>query len=201
MILGLAIGLLLAAEIDQESLDLPKVSFVRSKSLYNALRNRKSTREYKADTPISNQDMADLLWAAGGINRAKEGKYTVAAANGNLNVTLFVILKNGIYKYIPQENKLTLVKDGDFTKLAGKQSFAATAPLNIVYVGEYSNEQSKLYAGVHAGSMVQNVYLVAADKNLATVVRAYVDQKALAKAIELAKNQEVLLVQSVGHFL
>jgi nitroreductase len=46
--------------------------------------------------------------------------------------------------------------------------------------------------------MAQNVYLFCASAGLATVIRAWLDRDALAHAMGLNTDQQVLLSQTVG---
>ena len=55
------------------------------------------------------------------------------------------------------------------------------------------------YASVSAGAIAQNVYLFAASSGLATVIRAWIDREAVADALGLDHDQQVLLSQTVGY--
>jgi len=46
--------------------------------------------------------------------------------------------------------------------------------------------------------MAQNVYLYCASAGLATVIRAWFDRHALAQAMGLGTDQQLLLAQTVG---
>jgi nitroreductase len=46
--------------------------------------------------------------------------------------------------------------------------------------------------------MAQNVYLFCASAGLATVIRAWFDHRALAQAMGLGSDQQLLLAQTVG---
>ena len=54
-------------------------------------------------------------------------------------------------------------------------------------------------AGIAAGAIAQNVYLFSAGNGLATVIRAWIDRDAIANALGLTHDQEVLLSQTVGY--
>jgi nitroreductase len=54
------------------------------------------------------------------------------------------------------------------------------------------------YASVAAGAISQNVYLFAASNGLATVIRAWIDRNAIADALGLSHDQQVLLSQTIG---
>ncbi len=51
---------------------------------------------------------------------------------------------------------------------------------------------------MHAGLAAQNVYLFAASRGLATVLRASVDGPALEKTLGLPATHKVVLAQTVG---
>jgi nitroreductase len=94
---------------------------------------------------------------------------------------------------------------------------SAEAPVNLIYVCDYakmretlisgytniagktSDEAKTLFSGFHAGVIAQNIYLYCASEGLATVVRAYIDIPALAKAMELRPDQKITLGQPVGY--
>jgi nitroreductase len=59
--------------------------------------------------------------------------------------------------------------------------------------------QRESYASVAAGAIAQNVYLYAAAHGLATVIRAWIDREAIAEALGLTHDQQVLLSQTVGY--
>jgi nitroreductase len=59
--------------------------------------------------------------------------------------------------------------------------------------------QREAYAYVAAGAIAQNVYLYAANSGLATVIRAWIDRDAIANALGLTHDQQVLLSQTVGY--
>ncbi|PJB43157.1 MAG: nitroreductase [Comamonadaceae bacterium CG_4_9_14_3_um_filter_60_33] len=76
--------------------------------------------------------------------------------------------------------------------------------LDLIMVADYARmkrvpvAQRMAYAHTCAGAMAQNVYLYCASEELATVIRAWLDRDALAKAMGLGTEQQVLLSQTVG---
>ncbi|MGZ6235965.1 MAG: nitroreductase family protein, partial [Syntrophales bacterium] len=77
------------------------------------------------------------------------------------------------------------------------------AAVSLIYVADYSRMSSssdqELYAEADTGFISENVYLYCASAGLATVVRAYIDKPALAKAMKLRADQKIILAQSVGY--
>jgi hypothetical protein len=58
--------------------------------------------------------------------------------------------------------------------------------------------QRESYAWFAAGAMAQNAGLHCASAGLANVIRAWIDRAALAKAMELSTDEQVLVAQTIG---
>lgn len=59
--------------------------------------------------------------------------------------------------------------------------------------------QRESYVSVAAGAITPNVYLFAASNGLATVIRAWIGRAAIADALGLTHDQQILLSQTVGY--
>jgi nitroreductase len=171
--------------------------------LMTALERRASSRSF-APEPLDLQLLSDLLWAANGINRPADAHRTAPTARNRQDLDVYVVLADGAYLHDAASNTLVPVAGGDLRPLAGTQDFAATAPVNLVFVSDLAKiagdarEDQLTYAGAHAGFVSQNVYLFCASAGLATVVRASLDKAALAAALSLRPEQLVVLSQTVG---
>jgi SagB-type dehydrogenase family enzyme len=169
-----------------------------------ALRERQTTRSY-SPTPLPPQVLSDLLWAAWGINRPESGKRTAPSARNWQEIDMYVVLPEGSYIYDAKAHSLRLVVPGDLRAVTGTQAFAATAPLNLVYVADVTRMKDappavqEFYYGADTGFISQNVYLFCASEGLGTVVRGLVDREALAKALNLPEHCKVVFAQSVGY--
>jgi len=200
-VLVLAAGVALAQELADVKLPEPKME--GGKPLMQALKQRQSTREYGTQA-IAPQTLSDLLWAAHGISRADTGKRTAPSAKNWQEMDVYVLTADGAYLHDVKANGLKAVAKGDFRKLTGKQEFAATVPVNLVYVADTTNmlkatpEEIVFYSSVDTGVIVENVYLFCASEGLATVVRTPNDKSALAAALKLPDTAKVILAQSVG---
>src|SRR5512135_510577 len=137
--------------------------------LMKALSLRSSARNFTADD-LSPQVLSDLLWAAAGINRPDSGRRTAASANNVQNIEVYAALKSGLYVYDPKANVLKGVLDQDVRGATGEQDFTRTAPLDLVYVADFSKfkqgteDMKSFYSGIHTGLMAQNVYLFCASE-------------------------------------
>ena len=66
-------------------------------SLMQALVERQSHREFAA-TPLSTQQLADLLWATAGVNRPDSGKRTAPSALNWQETDIYVVKADGVWR-------------------------------------------------------------------------------------------------------
>lgn len=172
--------------------------------LLRALKHRRTSREF-ADRPLERQLLADVLWAGNGVNRADGGR-TAPSAHNSQSIDIYVVDAHGLYRYDAHRRTLQVLKAGDIRALTGLQSYAATAPLSLIYVSDdrrfaadITPDERRLFAAAGAGAVMENVYLYCAAHDLNVSVRADIDRVALGKAMGLAPEQSILLAQSVGH--
>lgn len=183
---------------------LPPPEMHGGRPLMDVLRERQSNREF-SNTPLPQQTLANLLWAAIGINRPDSAKLTVPNGRSRREIDVFIITAEATYRYDIDQHALHTVLCEDIRHLAGKQDFVPTAPVNLVYVADFTKmpelnvEQQLVYSSTDAGFCVQNAYLFCASVGLSTVARGSVDREALGKALGLGPQQRIILAQSVGY--
>ncbi len=203
LVLILTAGAAFAAD-ELKPIQLPSPQIDGGKPLMQALKDRHTSRDFSADT-LSMQTLSNLLWAAFGINRPENDHRTAPSAMNWQEVDIYVALASGTYVYDAKANQLTPVTAQDVRALAGSQPFVKDAPLNLIYVADYSrisrasSEDRSLYVGADVGFIGQNVYLFCASEGLATVVRGSVEREPLAKALKLRADQKIILAQTVGY--
>lgn len=168
-----------------------------------ALKERKSTREFSPEK-LSAQVLSNLLWAAWGINR-EDGRRTAPSSSNRQEIEIYVVTVDGAYVYDAKGNALTPVVSGDIRKVTGTTAFVGEAPLNLVYVADFSkmggaDENAKTAtSNANTGFIAQNVYLFCASEGLGTVVRGGVNRAELSKALNLRPDQRITLAQTVGN--
>ena len=171
--------------------------------LMQALARRQSQRAFGTE-PLDEATLSDLLWAAAGVNRPDLGGRTAPSAMNAQEVVLYAAMPQGLYRYEPAAHALRLVLASDVRRVTGYQDFVDDAALDLVFVADHGRmglvpaAQRSAYAFAAAGAMAQNVYLACASAGLATVVRAWFDRQALAGAMHLANDEQLLLAQTVG---
>ena len=184
------------------SITLPAPETSGGLPLMEAIAKRRSLREFaRTELPLSL--LSNLLWAANGVNRPDGGRTAPSAMHAN-EIDIYVALPSGAYLYNAAENALQLVAGTDIRRVTGYQDFVDEAPLDLVYVADHGRmtlipvASRESFASVAAGAITENVYLFAASTGLATVIRAWIDREAIAQALGLPHDHQVLLSQTVG---
>lgn len=189
-----------------KTIQLNEHSKVRGTSVMEAFQNRQTIREYDA-TPLSLQDLSDVLWAANGINRPN-GKKTAPSAMNSQDVDIYVSQADGAYLYDAATNSLKQVTDQDIRALFGRSAGTSVYLLLISDMAKYkgysaeNTEQNKnLYemGCLDAGIVSQNIAVCCAGLGLGTWPRVGMDQKGLRTALKLKDSQIIWLNQPVGY--
>ena len=168
-----------------------------------ALAKRQSIRAF-SDRALPQQTLANILWAAFGINRPASGDHTAPSWRGSKETDVYVATAEGVWLFEPKTNELRSVMTADIRDKTSSMVFAATAPVVLIYVADTarmapaSPEEHRLYAHVDAAMIGQNVYLYAAATGLGTVILGSVDRAALAKTLNLAAGKIVTFSQPIG---
>jgi len=185
----------------QKDLDFP---------LMKALEKRRSIRRWK-DSPVSKQDLANLLWAACGVTKAKYGrvkcKRTAPSACNSQEIRVYVLLKEGAFLYDEETHSLRLIIEEDIREKVGTQKMMKSAPVGLVLVANLARmkspilrnlEAQRFCAWVDTGYVSQNIYLYCAAAELGTVVISLVDRDKLHDLLKLKEEEKVVLTQAIG---
>jgi nitroreductase len=196
-----AIAQLSSAE--RRAVRLPSPQQEGGMPLFNALRSRRSTRDY-SNRAITLGQLSTLLWAGFGVNRPNDGR-TAPYWRHIMVIDLYVAVSDGVWLYEPQSHSLWLHLNEDIRAHTGQQEFVGQAPLDLIYVAhgermtDVSPEESRLFAAVDSAFIGQNVYLFCASEGLGSVFRGAINYPALEKRLMLPKEQFVTFAQTVGH--
>lgn len=194
----------LASAQELKPIQLLKPQVDGGRPLMQVLQDRSSSREFSAEK-LPLQVLSDMLWAAFGVNRPDSGKRTAPSASNRQEIDIYAATADGLYLYDAKGHTLEPVLAEDIRAATGLQPFVEEAPVNLVYVADFSKmgemtaEDKVFYSATNTGFIGQNVYLYCASEGLATVVRGLVDRPALAKVMKLRPDQKVVLAQSVGY--
>jgi nitroreductase len=194
-----------AQNLGDATIALAKPNLDHGASITKSFSRRKSAsaEDFAKLKMPSMGELAELLWAANGVNRP-DGHRTAPSAMNSQEVMVFVVSPKGAYLYDAAQNKLTQVAKEDLRSLtaAGQPQFAS-APLFIVLASDLAKLRSgdaegrKKMGAIDAGIVSQNIGLYCAGVGLSARVRASMDPK-LATALGLTKDQELMLNIPVG---
>lgn len=162
-------------------IQLPPPRLKGELSVEEAIYKRKSARRF-SPTPISIQEVAQLLWAAYGTI---DNRRTIPSAGATYPLEIYLAasrveeLDPGVYKYLTRRHALELVKKGDVAdRLAAACSYqmiVERAAANVVIAAlsrrttAMYGERGIRYVLLEAGHAGQNIYLQAEALNLRTV--------------------------------
>ncbi len=170
----------------QRTIALPPPRRDGGQSVLAALWRRRTVRTISS-RPLTRQTLADLLWAAAGINRPENGPFggcgrTAATASNAQEIRLYVALPRGLYLYEPDAHRLDLVVAEDLRALAISrgQGAGAEAPVRLIFTADITKyatagfqepglkdpEIQKSYYFAAAGLMAGNASLLAAALGL-----------------------------------
>ena len=183
---------------------LPAPHMQGGRPLLDVMKDRHSCREFSSE-PLSEQLLSDLMWCAFGVNlSAVEGRTTPSAENWQ-EITVYLAKSDGLFLFEPSAHALMRISRDDIRHQTGLQAYAAVAPVDLVYVADFSRagasseDERRLYSVADTGFIAQNVYLFCAAQGLATVVRGANDRPSLTAVMRLAPHQRIILAQSVGY--
>ncbi len=189
---------------DMKSIELASPDTTGGQPLMKVLKNRHSSREFAADT-IPLPVLSNLLWAGCGVSRAESGKRTAPSAMNVQEVDIYAATARGLYLYDYKSHALQPILAEDIREKTGSQPFVKEAPINLIYVADYSkssrasDSDKVFYSAADAAFISENIYLYCASEGLATVVRASIDRPALAKVMKLRPEQKIILAQTIGY--
>ncbi|MGN0844154.1 MAG: SagB/ThcOx family dehydrogenase [Kiritimatiellia bacterium] len=197
----LFVAVLAAGVCCAETITLPPPTQDSGVTVTQALKARHSERNF-SKKDITPELLSGILWAANGFNRPN--KRTNATGLNKQEISVYAILATGAYRYDAQTNTLVKVCDQDLRPaIAGRQAFAATAPVSILIVADASDPiyagEGKALSGYDAGIVSGNIYLYCEANGLATVCRRTMDGDALRKALQLPDTAILHLNHPIGY--
>ena len=172
---------------------LPTPDYESGRPLMQTLKERQTYREF-GPRVINDQNLAELLWAANGVNRP-DGRRTIPTARDSRDLDVYVLKQGGAYRYNPERHMLELVNPAALRYTAAKQDFVKQADVLLVYV---SNNKNREYAAMHAGSAYQDVGLYCASVGMHNVVLGMIDKDMLHKELHLNDDDYVIIAQALG---
>ncbi len=198
----IAAFLCITAMAAESTIQLPKPQIPGKSNLQELLQNRQSTRVFD-DEPLSEQQLANLLWSAYGVNR-DDGKLTVPAALNRHAFTLYLLTAQGVMQYDNKNGTLTEVLDKDIRAMAeGRKTLGPAAGATVLLVADTTTfndipGNGDFMLGVEAGAICQNIYLYAASEGLNALCAGSLDAAGIAEALSLPATRRPFLTMILG---
>lgn len=189
-----------------QSIALPTPQLKGLLTLEETLAKRRSVREY-ADEELSLAEIGQLAWAAQGIT-SPTGQRTAPSAGALYPLEVYVVKRDGVYRYDPSNHQLRAHSRGDLRPAlfvaALEQEAVKVAPVDIVIAAVYERlavkygDRAPRYAHIEAGHAAQNVLLQAVALNLGAVPIGAFDDVQVQRVLTLPADQQPLYVIPVG---
>jgi SagB-type dehydrogenase family enzyme len=183
----------------------------RKVSIIDAIRNRESRRSY-TDVSLTLEELSFLLWATQGVREVDKKKVwtkrSTPSGGGRQPFETYLLvnrvesLERGVYRYLPIEHKLVIIRDNlpsenDMINKAWYQAFIGKAPIVFVWAAiPYKMEWRYSIIAykdilIEAGHICQNLYLACEAINAGTCAIAAYDQRALDELIQVDGESEM----------
>lgn len=188
---------------------LPPFSTKGNISLEEAILKRRSIRSFKEDE-LSLNEISQILWSAQGITKKTDyiNLRSAPSAGAIYPITVFVVKKDGVFEYLPEEHSLKPITQKDIrtelSKASLNQRFIEKAPLSLILCADYSKITKKYanrgiqYAHIEVGHIAQNINLQAVALGLGSVcVGAFEDEK-VSKVAFLPSSCRPIYIIPIG---
>jgi len=215
-------GWVMAQEDDGfNSIELPKPRLRSQISVEEALKNRRSVREFR-EQPLTLNEVGQLLWAAYGVTRPEEsggrlrgGLKTAPSAGACYPLEVYLVcgavsgLEPGLYRYLPQIHRLQKERADDLRQplalAALGQHWIETAPAIILFsavaertIRRYGERGRERYINMDLGHAAQNVYLQAETLGIGTCAVGAFNDTRLSEVLRLPAGETPLYLMPVG---
>lgn len=212
LLAGLAAGGRGMAQDAAERVKLPAPGLKGSVTVEEALKQRRSVREFST-VALDLAEVGQLLWAAQGVTGA-DGHRAAPSAGALYPLEVYLVAGNvaglpaGLYRYQSAAHELVRVSRGDLrhelSAAARGQASVRSAPAVLAIAGVYQRtaakygERAPRYVHIEVGHAAQNVYLQAQARGLATVIVGAFDDKRVQELLALPAGEAPLALMPVG---
>ncbi|HUV41369.1 MAG TPA: SagB/ThcOx family dehydrogenase [Sedimentisphaerales bacterium] len=186
---------------------LPKPNRTGTVPLESTISTRRSRRNF-LKRALTLEQVGQLVWAAQGLE-TPGGYRTAPSAGATYPLELFIVNRDGLFRYLPAEHSLEKVNDKDLRPgLAGAawgQNFIEAAPVTLVFAAQFTRttarygERGVRYVYMEAGHAAENVQLQAQALNLGSVAVGAFDDASVRKVLSLPRNLDPVYMVVVGY--
>jgi hypothetical protein len=148
---------------------------------------------YNLSATVPSELLSKVLWAAYGYS----WRGRTVPSLSDYPIIIYVCNETAAYKFVPENQSLTLWKEGDYRGLGGGYE----APIQL-YIAFDTNICSDVHWGnAESGCPIQNIYLMANALNLGTVCQGgtWLNRTYIHEGLGLPDNEEVLYKMPLGY--
>lgn len=186
---------------------LPEPDIKGNVTVESAISKRRSVRAF-SDKELTLKEIGQLLWSVQGITD-KKGHRSAPSAGARYPLEIYLVKKDGFYKYIPDGHKIKKILGedlrGNLQAAAFSQSSVRTAAVDIIICAVYEKVTSRYgdkgirYTDIEVGHAAQNVHLQAVALGLDSVPLGAFDDNAVSKLFQLPDNETPIYIIPVGY--
>lgn len=192
VILG-AMMMLAAGTANAADIKLPEHTANGGMPLMEAIAARRSGRTFDTKM-LSDQTLADLLWATWGIS-SEDGKRVVPTAR---NPAGYGFVRFAAFRLLPlrcgEEHAGSAWQRRSAPDSGKRAEIRGRCAGHLLFV-----TKDKKYGEMHAGSMYQNTSLYCTSAGLKCVVRGLYDRAEIKQALGLEGDYEVVMTEAAGY--
>jgi SagB-type dehydrogenase family enzyme len=200
----------------KQVITLPQPAFTGRMSLEAALHARRTVRSF-APTPLSLNQLSQLLWATYGMTDHRREKKTAPSAGALYPLDCYLAVgdegvlgvEGGVYHYLPPSHALDALVSGDrrreIARASLRQMWMAEAPVMVIITAEYQRITGKYrargvrYAHMEVGHAGENLFLQCCALGLGAGIVGAFDDDAVTAVLGLPPAHEPLLIVPLGH--
>ena len=182
-----------------KQIELPQPSAAGTVSLEEAIGQRRSQRNFRAD-PLPIGTIGQLLWAGQGVT-SLDGKRAAPSAGALYPLELYVVTATEVMHYLPQGHRVETRATPDLRPALKAAAFgqphvgAAPAIIVVAAVPDRTRRKygarAEAFVDLEAGHAAQNMLLQATVRGLAAVPVGSLDSSRAAEALALPPGQTV----------
>jgi SagB-type dehydrogenase family enzyme len=162
--------------------------------LETVISRRMSIRNYDLNVTVPWELVSKVLFA--GYGYSWRGR-TVPSFS-SYPVVIYVSNETATYKFVPENQSLTLWKEGDYRGLGKGGGWSYDAPIQLYIILDANICPDILWGNAESGCAIQNIHLMANALNLGTVC-TYPNRTDIHQGLGLPVNEKVLYKMPLGY--
>ncbi|MFA5839839.1 MAG: SagB/ThcOx family dehydrogenase [Candidatus Margulisiibacteriota bacterium] len=192
----------------EKTITLPTPKGSGKMSVEETILRRRSVRDFH-QYDLSNEQLSQLLFAAQGITDSTYKFRSAPSAGALYPITVYLARKDGLFRYVPTENKLIQISDQDkrpsLVRGALAQSFIKDAPVVMILAANFKVTQEKFgprafrYVFSEIGHIAENVHLQAVALGLGSLPVGSFWDDVIKSTLNLPEDQDPLYLIPIGY--